>query len=170
MDSTFATGDLRVSDAEREQVVARLQDAYAEGRLEHAEFDMRMHLAMTAKTRSDLATVMRDLTPGPGLPEAEGEPTGEERVVAALAHFTGVLTLFVAPLVLMLVCGRKSQYVRRHAAEAVNFQLTVLAVTVLTFGVGAMLYSITWVVAGVAAVHALVGRPFRHPWILRPVK
>ncbi|MFC7729409.1 DUF1707 and DUF4870 domain-containing protein [Actinomadura keratinilytica] len=170
MDSTFATGNLRVSDAEREQVIAHLQDAYAEGRLEHAELDMRMHLAMTAKTRGDLAAVTRDLTAGPALPAAEGEPTGEERLVAALAHFSGYLTLFVAPLVLMLVYGKKSQYVRRHAAEAVNFQLTVLAVTVLTFGLGALLYTVTWMVAGVAAVHALVGRPFRHPWILRPVK
>ncbi|WP_344947387.1 DUF1707 and DUF4870 domain-containing protein [Actinomadura miaoliensis] len=170
MESTYATGHLRVSDAEREPVIARLQDAYAEGRLEHAEFDMRMHLAMTAKTRSDLAAVTRDLTPGPALPAAEGEPTGEERLAAALAHFGGYLTLFVAPLVLMLVYGRKSPYVRRHAAEAVNFQLTVLAVTILTFGVGALLYTITWVVAGVAAVHALVGQPFRYPWILRPVK
>lgn len=170
MEISHATGHLRVSDAEREPVIARLQDAYAEGRLDHAEFDMRMHLALTAKTRSDLAAVTRDLSPGPAPEAEEGEPTGEERLVAAAAHFGGFFTLFVVPLVLMLVYGKKSPYVRRHAAEAVNFQLTVLGVTVLTFGIGAVLYGITWIVAGVAAVYALVGQPFRYPWILRLVR
>jgi uncharacterized Tic20 family protein len=154
-------------------VITRLQDAYAEGRLEHDEFDMRMHLAMTAKTRRDLAAVTHDLTPAPALEaaaKAEAPPTGEERLVAAVAHASGYPTLFVAPLVLMLWYGRKSAYVRRHAAEAVNFQLTVLLVTIVTFGVGGLLYTITWLVAGIAALVALTGQPFRYPWILRPIK
>ena len=64
MDSSDAVGRLRVSDAERDAVVRRLQDAYAEGRLDHDEFDMRAHLAMTAKTRDDL-TAFADKDVGP---------------------------------------------------------------------------------------------------------
>ncbi|MFB4317895.1 DUF1707 and DUF4870 domain-containing protein [Actinomadura sp. 21ATH] len=171
MNSGYAAPELRVSDAERESVVERLQEAYAEGRLEHSEFDMRMHLAMTSKTRGDLDAVTRDLGAGPaGLAKPGAPVTGEDRVLAALAHGLGVPTLFVGPLVLMLTSGKRSAYVRRHAAEAVNFQLTLLLVTIVTFGLGAVVYAVAWAVAAVAAVVGLTGEPFRYPWILRLVK
>ncbi|WP_019631056.1 DUF1707 and DUF4870 domain-containing protein [Actinomadura atramentaria] len=167
------TGHLRVSDAERDAVVARLQEAYAEGRLDHDEFDLRAHLAMTAKTRGDLDPLERDLAPAPrgaGRPADGAAPTGEDRVLAALSHFLGVPTLFVGPLIMMLTSGKRSAYVRRHAVEAVNFQLTVLLVTVVTFGLGGVLYALTWAVAAVAAAVALAGNGFRTPWILRLVR
>ncbi|MFI0407962.1 DUF1707 and DUF4870 domain-containing protein [Actinomadura sp. 3N508] len=174
MDSTYAVGDLRVSDAEREPVIERLQDAYAEGRLDHDEFDMRVHLAMTAKTRNDLGAVTRDLVPAsrqaPLQPKYGEAPTGEDRMLAAAAHALGAPTLFVAPLVLMLVSGKRSAYVREHAAQALNFQLTLLLLTIVTFGVGGVVYAVAWIVSAVAAVYALTGRPFRYPWTLRFVR
>ncbi|XVQ09100.1 DUF1707 and DUF4870 domain-containing protein [Spirillospora sp. CA-255316] len=175
MNGGYAAAELRVSDAEREPVIERLQEAYAEGRLEHAEFDMRMHLAMTAKTRGDLATVLQDLAPAPAL-DAAGKgtdgpaPTGEDRMLAAVSHAVGVPTLFVGPLVMMLLSGKRSEYVRRHAVEALNFQLTLLLVTIVTFGLGSIVYAISWAVAAVAAVVGLTGQQFRYPWILRLVK
>jgi uncharacterized Tic20 family protein len=66
-----------------------------------------------------------------------------------------------------LLSGRRSAYVHRHALEALNFQLTLLAVVILTFGIGAILYAVTWIVAGVAAVAALAGHEFRYPFTLR---
>ncbi|MFI0355640.1 DUF1707 and DUF4870 domain-containing protein [Actinomadura sp. 9N407] len=171
MNSGYAAADLRVSDAEREPVIERLQEAYAEGRLEHSEFGMRMHLAMTAKTRGDVAAVLRDLAPVAALPGATAaNPTGEDRMLAALSHALGVPTLFVGPLVMMLLSGKRSEYVRRHAAEALNFQLTLLLVTIVTFGLGGIVYAVSWAVAAVAAVVGLTGGPFRYPWILRLVK
>jgi uncharacterized Tic20 family protein len=171
MNSGYAAPELRVSDAERDAVVERLQVAYSEGRLEHDEFDMRMHLAMTSKTRGDLASVTRDLAPVKAVANAVAGPiTGEDRMLAALAHGLGIATLFVGPLVLMLTSGKRSEYVRRHAAEALNFQLTLLMVTVVTFGIGAVVYAVSWAVAAVAAVVGLTGEPFRYPWILRLVK
>jgi uncharacterized Tic20 family protein len=172
MDSSYAVGQLRVSDAERESVVQALQDAYAEGRLDHDEFDMRAHLAMTAKTRDDLAVVTRDLMPVRGAavrgPDP-AEPTGEDRMLAAVAHAVAVPTLFVGPLVLMLVSGKRSDYVRRQAMEAVNLQITLLLITIVTFGVGSALYAVTWILSVIAAVFALAGRGYRYPWILRLV-
>lgn len=173
MDSSDTVGRLRVSDAERDVVVRRLQDAYAEGRLDHDEFDMRAHLAMTAKTRDDLTAVTRDLEPvrgraGHGLELAE--PTGEDRMLAAVAHAVAVPTLFVGPLVLMLVSGKRSEYIRRQAMEALNLQVTLLLITIVTFGVGGALYAVTWILSAIAAVFALAGRGFRYPWILRLVK
>lgn len=171
MSGGYAVTDLRASDAEREGVVERLQEAFAEGRLEHSEFDMRMHLAMTAKTRGDLEAVTRDLALA-GRAEAmpAGPVTGEDRVLAAAAHASGVATLFVGPLVLMLTSGKRSPYVRRHAVEALNFQLTLLLVTIVTFGLGAVVYAVAWAVGLVAAIVGLTGEPFRYPWILRAVK
>lgn len=172
MDSSYAVGDLRVSDAEREPVIERLQEAYAEGRLDHDEFDLRMHLAMTAKTRNDLGAVTRDLTPVPSAPvQWDGEaPTGEDRMLAAAAHAVAIPTLFVGPLVLMLVSGKRSGYVRRQAAEAVNFHVTLLLITIVTFGVGGALYAVAWILSVIAAIFALSGQTFRYPWILRLIK
>jgi uncharacterized Tic20 family protein len=134
---------------------------------------MRVHLAMTSKTRGDLAAVTRDLASAKAagvVPVAAGALNGEDRVLAALAHTLGIATLFVGPLVLMLTSGKRSEYVRRHAAEAVNFQLTLLLVTIVTFGLGSVVYAVAWAVAAVAGVVGLTGGSFRYPWILRLVK
>jgi uncharacterized Tic20 family protein len=167
------TGELRVSHAEREPVIERLKQAYAEGRLDHDEFDMRVHLAMTAKTRADLAAVTSDLFPEQVRPAAscqDGAPACEDRLLAAVAHGTGYLTTFVGPLVVMLTSGRRSAYVRRHAVEALNFQLTLLMIVVVTFGIGALLYTITWIVAGIAALAGLAGQRFQYPFTLRLIR
>ncbi len=169
MDSSYAVGDLRVSDAERESAIQRLQHAYAEGRLDEDEFDMRVQLAITSKTRSQLGGVTRDLEPVRAAPVAEAV-TGEDRMLAAAAHAVAVPTLFVGPLVLMLLSGKRSEYVRRQAAEAVNFQVTLLLLTIVTFGVGGIVYAVAWVLSAIAAVYALTGGTFRYPWILRLVK
>ncbi|MFV2177399.1 DUF1707 and DUF4870 domain-containing protein [Actinomadura sp. LOL_016] len=161
-------GHLRVSDAEREPVLGRLKDAFAEGRIDDDEFDMRTHLVLTAKTRADLAAVTGDLAPAPAA--AGPGPDGGDRVAAALAHGLGAWTLFVGPLAVMLTRGRRSEFVRRQAAEAVNLQLTLLLITIVTFGVGGMLYAVTWIASIVAAIFALSGEPFRYPWILRLLK
>lgn len=174
---TATAGTLRISDAEREPVVERLQQAYAEGRLDMAELDLRLHLAMTARTRTDLDAVLADLAPFQRRPQAEPpalvpaqDPTAEQRLLAALAHVLGIVTLFVGPLIMMCTRARRSPYVRHHIAAALNFQLTLLLVTIVTFGIGGIAYAVAWVVAGVAALLALAGTPFRYPFTLRLVR
>jgi uncharacterized Tic20 family protein len=162
-------GDLRVSHAEREPVVERLQQAYAEGRIDEPELDLRLHLAMTARTRADLDAVLSDLSPRSTAPPMP-DPTAEQRVLAALPHVLGIVTLFVGPLVMMCTRARRSPYVRRHIASALNFQLTLLLVTVVTLGIGAVAYAVAWAVALLAALLALAGRPFRYPFTLRLVR
>ncbi len=56
-----APADLRVSDREREGMITRLQVAFAEGRLDDAEFDARVRAALGSKTRGDLDRVALDL-------------------------------------------------------------------------------------------------------------
>ncbi|WP_312881709.1 DUF1707 and DUF4870 domain-containing protein [Actinomadura alba] len=170
-----SAGEMRASNAEREPVIEHLKQAYAEGRLDHGEFDLRVHLAMTAKTRAELAAITRDLVP-PVAPAHRPdvwtgpEPTGEDRMLAAAAHAAGGLTTFVGPLVLLLLSGKRSEYVRRHAAEALNFQLTLLLLTIVTFGLGGIVYAVAWIVCVVAAVVAVSGKPFRYPWTLRIIR
>ena len=167
---TIPAPSLRVSHAEREPVVERLQQAYAEGRLDKSELDLRLHSAMTAVTRADLDAVLYDLNPNAGTTPKQlpmGEPTAEQRVLAALAHVLGVFTLFVGPLVMMCTRARRSPYVRQHIVSALNFQLTLLMVTIVTFGIGGIAYAVAWIVAGVAALLALAGSPFRYPFTLR---
>ena len=52
---------VRASDSERDAAATRLQAAFAEGRIDDAEFDQRMRTALTAQTRADLARLTADL-------------------------------------------------------------------------------------------------------------
>jgi hypothetical protein len=51
----------RASDQERDAVLQRVQQAFAEGRLDDAEFDERMRAALTARTHGDLDVLLTDL-------------------------------------------------------------------------------------------------------------
>lgn len=62
---------MRVSDADRERVTARLREHFAQGRLSSEELDERVTAALSAKTFGDLRRVMADLPePAPGLAQA----------------------------------------------------------------------------------------------------
>ena len=52
---------IRVSDQDRDAVAQRLQQAFAERRLDDDEFDERMRAALTAKTSADLDRLTSDL-------------------------------------------------------------------------------------------------------------
>ena len=56
----------RASDRERDAVVQRVQDAFAEGRLDDTEFDERTRAALTARTHAELDALLADLPAAPG--------------------------------------------------------------------------------------------------------
>ena len=67
----IAGGNLRASDADRDQVATLLSTAYAEGRLSREEHDERIDQLMAAKTFADLLPITRDLViVGPPAPVA----------------------------------------------------------------------------------------------------
>jgi Domain of unknown function (DUF1707) len=69
--------DTRASDREREAAVQRVQQAFAEGRLDDAEFDERMRAALTARTYADLDVLLTDLpAAAPGGTPAVGRGPG----------------------------------------------------------------------------------------------
>jgi hypothetical protein len=57
----IAGGNLRASDADRDQVATLLSTAYAEGRLSREEHEERIDQLMAAKTFDDLLPITRDL-------------------------------------------------------------------------------------------------------------
>jgi hypothetical protein len=69
MTRNFPTGDLRVSDAERDAALAELSEHFQAGRLTQEEFDERSGRALSARTGNDLRELFTDLP-------APGEPTG----------------------------------------------------------------------------------------------
>src|SRR5205814_1229790 len=70
---------------ERDAVVQRVQDAFAEGRLDDVEFDERTRAALTARTRADLDALLADLpaeTAAPGAAPAAAGPAPGRFAVA----------------------------------------------------------------------------------------
>lgn len=66
-----AGGNLRASDADRDQVATLLSTAYAEGRLSREEHDERIDQLMAARTFDDLLPITQDLViVGPPAPVA----------------------------------------------------------------------------------------------------
>ena len=60
------TASPRASNADRDAAVTRLQDAFADGRLDDTEFDERMRAGLTAKTHADLDMLLRPAGRSPG--------------------------------------------------------------------------------------------------------
>lgn len=122
--------------------------------------------------------------PAGGPWQQPGATSPEERNWAMAAHIGSmaagiVLGLAVlAPLIVMLTKGNESAFVRRHAVESLNFQITALIAaivsTILVFAfVGAVLWLVLivcWLVFVImGTVAASNGREFRYPLALRLV-
>jgi len=97
--------NIRISDADREQVTSRLREHFAEGRLTSDELDERITATLNAKTFGDLRGILADLPePGPLGPQAAPVPPtlnprpvyyrrGPRILPAALLIFFGVMLL-----------------------------------------------------------------------------
>ena len=53
--------DVRIGDADRERAMADLALHYADGRLDHEEYDERLDAIWTARTQGDLRVLFADL-------------------------------------------------------------------------------------------------------------
>jgi hypothetical protein len=56
----------RASHADRNVIAEQLRDAFADGRLDEDEFDVRIQAALSARTRADLEPLLADLLPAGG--------------------------------------------------------------------------------------------------------
>lgn len=95
---------IRVSDADREHVAARLREHFAEGRLSSDELDGRIAAALSAKTFGDLRRIMADLPdPVPVPPQARQSPPWATGHGAVFNKGPRILTLAVFALIAALV-------------------------------------------------------------------
>ncbi len=110
-------------------------------------------------------------------------PVAEERNWALAAHVGSFVSAWFAlgvfaPLLVLLIKGKDSPFVRRHAVESLNFQLNALVLTVvfallilLLIGFVLLpLYAIFYAtVVIIATVRAGRGEDYRYPLTVRVV-
>lgn len=89
---------LRASDADREQVTKRLQQASTEGRLAAEELEQRVERALSARTYGELETVLADL---PAAGRAFGE-RGRGQLVRVVSPRRALLIAIAVPVALAI--------------------------------------------------------------------
>lgn len=92
---------------------------------------------------------------------------------------------FLCPLVIWLVFRNRSEFVRRHALESLNFQLSLLIYTavavvliLITFGLGVLIVIPLVVIGAIAALVVIIlatmaassGNEYRYPLTIRLVR
>ena len=122
--------------------------------------------------------------PAGGPPGQRPLPPDQERLWGMLAHLLSFVAAyialgFVAPLIVLLVFGPRSAYVRANAVESLNFNLSwllyaVVAGILLIIGIGLLILialGIAYVVLIViASIRANNGEFFRYPLTIRFVR
>ena len=114
----------------------------------------------------------------------------EERNWAMGAHVGALVAAwiamgFLAPLVVLLTNGEKSAFVKRHATESLNFQISLLIylmvgflVAIFTLGIGLIVVVPVALVIGVLALVTIImatmaasrGEDYRYPLCIRIIK
>ncbi len=135
--------------------------------------------------------------PPPPRPHGDSDGTSrsdEERTWAMAAHVGALVTAWfalglIAPLVVLVVRGGSSDFVRRHAVESLNFQISLLIysavggvvafiLTIVTLGVGLLVIVPLVIAIAVlllifviqAGVKANSGDEYRYPLTIRFIR
>jgi hypothetical protein len=104
---------IRIGDAEREQVVTALQEYLTEGYLSVDEFSERSAAAYRAKTRGELAVLTEDLAPRTDLApnpsrDVAGRATGWRSwtpAVIAVVVLVGLVVVAVGVTIVVMMLG-----------------------------------------------------------------
>lgn len=103
-------------------------------------------------------------------------PTQDEKTVAMLAHLLTFVSSILAPLIIYLVKKDESQFVATHAKESLNFQITMVIISIglaITI-IGLFLIWAVWVFALVCVIIATIraneGKIYRYPFTWRLIK
>lgn len=102
----------------------------------------------------------------------------DERLWSLLSHLSFFIFGILAPLIIMLTLGTRSQYVRHHAVEALNFHITIWIAGIISgllilAVIGIVLLPLVLVFGAVftiiAAISAYQGNLYRYPLTIRLV-
>lgn len=110
---------LRLSDADRDEAIARLSEHYAAGRLDKDEFDERSDAVWTARTQGDLGPLFADLAPVRSGPAAGSGRWARSRLfplpfVAVLFVLIALTAITHIPFVLLVFLGCIAVFGRRR--------------------------------------------------------
>ncbi len=123
---------------------------------------------------------MSQMQPPPGPPAGL---TPEEKTWGGAAHWSALVGAFVAmaflgPLLVLLLKGPTSPYVRRQAVESLNFQLSMLVYAAVSFVLAFVLIGflllpvvgVLWLVFTIlGSVRSADGGEYRYPLTIRMV-
>jgi uncharacterized Tic20 family protein len=93
---------------------------------------------------------------------------------ALFAALGGIIIYFVAPLVIYLIYKDRDPFIRRHAAQAMNFQIIIAIIEIVSVplyfvGIGLLTAlaagAAFYVFSILAAVAANRGEPYDYPFI-----
>ncbi len=107
------------------------------------------------------------------------EPSQDEKTMALLSHVLTFVAGFLAPLIIYLIKKDESAFVRAHAAESLNFQISltiycIAAVILIIVVVGIFLLIglglAAFVLVILATIKASEGKDFKYPFTIRFVE
>lgn len=95
--STPAAATLRASDADRDVVLGVLRDAYAEGRLDRAEYERRVEGALGVLVVADVVPLLSDLVAERRPPVRRAPPAPRRRRSSGVSRATPATAGSVSP-------------------------------------------------------------------------
>ncbi len=113
------------------------------------------------------------------IPPAAGSPTNDEKTWGMLAHFLGIVTGFLGPLVIWLIKKDEMPFVEVEGKEALNFQITILIAYVISMVLTVVLIGfilipavliINLVMCILAGIKVQKGEHYKYPFALRLIK
>ncbi|WP_098461863.1 DUF4870 domain-containing protein [Propionicimonas paludicola] len=108
-------------------------------------------------------------------------PAAGDTTFASMAHWLSILISFIGPLIIWLTKGEQDKFVKDHAVEALNFNITLIIgyvisyiLVAVSFGLLFFLPFLVWVVGLIfqiqGAIAANSGKTYKYPFALRLVK
>ncbi len=106
-------------------------------------------------------------------------PTSDERTMAILSHVLALVANLLGPLIVYLIKKDESAYVREHAKESLNFQISMailacISVPLIFFIIGVFMLMgigiLSLVCIIIASVKASDNKLYRYPLNFRLIK
>ena len=113
-------------------------------------------------------------TPAYGAQAQAPVSPSDARMWSLFAHIGGLLTTFIAPLVIFLIYRDRDPFIRRHALQALNFQIIIaigyflsslLMVVVIGFLTYPLFFILSVVFSIIAAMAANKGEEYTYPMV-----
>lgn len=103
-------------------------------------------------------------------------PTSDEKTMAILSHVLTIVAGFLAPLIIYLIKKDESAYVRDHAKESLNFQISLFIIYAILFitVIGILLIWLVMIanliLVIIATIKASENKMYRYPFNFRLIK